>query len=350
KYFLGIEVINTNKGIYLNQRKYVIDLLSEYGMLAWKHAKTPLMTKIAISNEASDNDPLLDNIIGYQKLIGKLIYLTNTMSDVSYVVHCLSLFMHSPLRSRLRIAFKILRYLRGSPGLRIHIVKDSSIVLRAYSDAYWAKCVVTRKSVTWYCVSMNGYLVSWKSKKQNTLSKSSTEAENRALASVTSEVILVLKILKDMECENLLHVSLYCDSNSTIKIAANPIFHGRTKHLEIDLHFVREIFLSGIVKTVKVDSANQIVDILTKGLDTVSDKKLVEKLRMVDIYQVETKGDVEFIVSTGKRVERLILPFPFLVYSMFQVHMEFKRCRIDRGLILSFVDSLKLGLALYKLD
>ncbi|GJX40041.1 ribonuclease H-like domain-containing protein [Tanacetum coccineum] len=239
KYFLGIIVVDTDKGICLNQRKYVLDLLSEYGMLACKPVSTPLMSKLVISNEATEKDPLLDNIIDYQKLMGKLIYLTNTRPDISYVVDCLSQFMHSPLKSHLKIAFNILRYLKSCPGLGIHIVKTSGMFLTAYSNADWAKCVVTRKSVTGYCVFLNNSLVSWKSKKQNTISKSSTEVEYRALASVTSE------------------------------IAANPVFHERTKHLEIDIHFVREFFLKGVVITVKVESANQIADILTKGLDTI---------------------------------------------------------------------------------
>ncbi|GJU16391.1 ribonuclease H-like domain-containing protein [Tanacetum coccineum] len=206
KYFLSIEVIDTHKRICLNQRKYVLDLSSEYGMFACKPAKTPLMTKIAISNEATV-------------------------------------------------------------------------------------------------------------KKQNTLCKSSTEAKYRALASVTSEVIWILKILKDLKCEKLLPVSLYRDGNSAIKIAANPVFNERTKHLKIDLHFVREIFLSGVVKNVKVDSINQIADILTKGLDASQHKELVEKLGMVDIYQAETKRDVEIVVSAGNKFKELMLPFPFLISS-----------------------------------
>ncbi|GJW35938.1 ribonuclease H-like domain-containing protein [Tanacetum coccineum] len=141
-------------------------------------------------------------------------------------------------------AFQILRYLKGCPDLGIHIVKESGMSLTAFSDADWAKC------------------------KQKTLSKSSTKAEYRAFASVTSEVIWVLKILKDLNIENLLPVKLHCDSNSAIKIATNHVFHEITKHLEIDLHFVREKILKGVVETVKVDSANQIADILTKGLDT----------------------------------------------------------------------------------
>ncbi|GJT50638.1 ribonuclease H-like domain-containing protein [Tanacetum coccineum] len=182
KYFLGIEVIDTDKGICFNQRKYVLDLLSEYGMLACdllKHLCSPSW----------------------------------------------ALLMKLPLMIR----------------LGIHITK-------------------------------------------------SLEAEYRALASVTSEVIWILKIQKDLHCKNLLPVSLYCDSNSTIKIAANLIFHERTKHLEIDLHFVREKILNGVVKTVKVDFANQIADILTKGLDTIQHKSLVNKLGLFDIYQAETKG------------------------------------------------------------
>ncbi|GJW53150.1 ribonuclease H-like domain-containing protein [Tanacetum coccineum] len=270
-------------------KKYVLDLLSEYGMLACKPAKTPLPSKLVISNEATEKDTVLDNITDYQKLMGKLIYLTNTRLDISYDVHCLSQFMHSPLKSHLKTAFHILRYLKGCPGLGIHIVKDSGMSLTAFFDADWAKCVVTRKSVTGYCVFLNNSLVSWKSKKQKTLSKSSTEAEYRALASVTSEVIWVLKILEDLNIENLLPVKLHCDSNSAIKIAANPIFHERTKHLEIDLHFVREKILKGVVETVKVDSANQIADILTKGLDTFQHKELVKSLGLFDIYQVEIK-------------------------------------------------------------
>ncbi|GKE54056.1 ribonuclease H-like domain-containing protein [Tanacetum coccineum] len=180
----------------------------------------------------------------------------------------LSWFMWMIL-SLLVIVFLKLRNLKGCPGLGIHIVKTSGMFLNAYSGADWAKCVITRKSATGYCVFLNDSLVFWKSKKHNTLSKSSAEAEYRALASVTSEVIWILKILKDLNIENLLPVSLHCDSNSAIKIAANSVFHERTKHLENDLHFVREQFLKGVVKTVKVESANQIADILSKGLDTV---------------------------------------------------------------------------------
>ncbi|GJZ11354.1 ribonuclease H-like domain-containing protein [Tanacetum coccineum] len=313
KYFLGIEVIDTSKGICLNQRKYVLDLLSEYGMLACKPAKTPLMSKLIISNEATNNDHILDNITNYQKLLGKLIYVTNTIHDISYVVHCSCQFMHSPLKSHFKTAFKILRYLKSCPCLSVHIIKDSCMNLKAFSDVDWAKCVVTRKSVTGYCVFLNNSLVSWKSKKQNTLSKSSTKAEYRALASVTSEVIWILIFFKDLEIDNLLPVVLHCDSNYAIKIAVNPDFHERTKHLEIDLHFIREQILSGVIKTVKVDSTNQIAEILTKGLDTLQHNELVKKLRMFDIYHLRLRGMLKLYLFLVNISQGLILSFPTLV-------------------------------------
>ncbi|GJW09879.1 hypothetical protein Tco_1575706 [Tanacetum coccineum] len=169
KYFLGIEVIGTDKGICLNQSKYVLDLLSDYGMLACKPAKTLLQSKIAITNEATDSVPLLENITGYQKLMRKLIYLTNTRPDISYVVYCLSQVIHSPFKYHLRISFTILRYLKGSPGLGIYIKKSSRMSLKAYSDANWANYIVTKGLLL--DTVFNDSFVSWKSKEQNTLSK-----------------------------------------------------------------------------------------------------------------------------------------------------------------------------------
>ncbi|GJS22083.1 hypothetical protein Tco_0450715 [Tanacetum coccineum] len=229
---------------------------------------TPLEQNLSITNVPTDVDKVLDNITEYKKIIGKLIYLTHTRPDISYSVHCLSQFMHKPLRYHVKIALRVLRYLKGNLGKGIHIVKQPKASLEAFVDVDWAKCLITRKSVTGFCIKLNGSLVSWKSKKYNTLSKSSSEeAEYKAMASVTFEVTWILKILKDLKWDQFLPVKPFCVSQAAIKIAANPVFHERTKHLEIDLHFVREIFLSGVIETKKIKTAVQPADIVTKGLD-----------------------------------------------------------------------------------
>ncbi|GKE35556.1 ribonuclease H-like domain-containing protein [Tanacetum coccineum] len=178
KYFLGIEVLDTPKGICLNQRKYCLKLIDEFRLLAGKPSNLPMQPNISLTSEPSDTDPLLDNVTEYQKLIAKLIYLTTTRPDIAYTVSCLSQFMHNPFKSHLKTTLKVIRYLKGSPGKGINVIKGSvsSIDLKAYSDADWARCADTRRSITGYCVFMCRSLVSWKSTNQNTISKSSIEA------------------------------------------------------------------------------------------------------------------------------------------------------------------------------
>ncbi|XP_052619763.1 uncharacterized mitochondrial protein AtMg00810-like [Lactuca sativa] len=208
-YFLGIEVVDTNKGICLNQRKYCLELLHEFGMLGCKPASTPLEANFVPKRSSVSSDPLLENITEFQKLVGKLIYLTITRPDISYCVQILSQFMHKPHKSHLNIAFRLLRYLKNCPGRGISIVKSGSCDLVGYVDADWAKCLNSRKSVTGYLVYFGNSLISWKSEKQATVSRSSTESEYRALGSITCEIIWVLKLLFDLGIKSSLPVSVF---------------------------------------------------------------------------------------------------------------------------------------------
>ncbi|GKC49517.1 ribonuclease H-like domain-containing protein [Tanacetum coccineum] len=187
KYFLGIEVLETEQGLCLSQRKYCLDLLSDFGLLACKPFTTPLEQNLSITNEPTDIDK----------------------------------FMHKPLRSHLRVALRVLRYLKGNPGKGVYIVKQPKASLEAFVDADWAK----------------------------------SEVEYKGMSFITSEVIWILKILKDLEWDQVLPVNLFCDSQAAIKIAANPAFHERTKHLEIDLHFIRDKILARVNKTQKIGTA-----------------------------------------------------------------------------------------------
>ncbi|GJZ67371.1 ribonuclease H-like domain-containing protein [Tanacetum coccineum] len=197
KYFLGIEVIKTDNDICLSQRKYCLELLKEYGLLGCKPVSTQMEPNYVLSYIPTDTDPLLDNIIGYQKLLGKLIYLTHTRPDIAYSVHYLAQYMHSPLQSYLYCALNVLRYLKNAPSKGIkYAYSNYENNLKGYSDADWAKCLKTRKSVTRYCVFFNNCLISWKSKRKNTLSKSFIEY--RAMSSAAYEIICIQKLSKDL--------------------------------------------------------------------------------------------------------------------------------------------------------
>ncbi|XP_071727323.1 secreted RxLR effector protein 161-like [Rutidosis leptorrhynchoides] len=159
-----------------------------------------------------------------------------TRPDVSYPVQCLSQYMHCPLHSHVKAASRVLRYLKSSPGSGVQIKKSPGLFfLVAYSDADWGKCLESRKSVSGYCIYLCGNLISWKSKKQPTVSKSSNESEYRALSYTTCELIWIVKMLKDLKIDNLLPIKLYCDNKSALQLTVNPVFHERSKHFEIDV-------------------------------------------------------------------------------------------------------------------
>ena len=287
KYFLGIEVLDIEQGICLTQRKYCTELLSEFGMLGCKSCGTPIETNPdnkALVSKFGDDEPL-SCITSYQKLVGKLIYLTLTRPDIAYSVHCLSQVMHKPMKSHLRLAFRVLRYLKNEPGLGITFKENASTDLKVFVDSDWAKCKVTRRSVTGYSVFLGNSLVSWKSKKQAVVARSSTEAEFRAMCNVCCEVMWITKILVDLHVNVSLPVDMYCDNKSTMQIAVNPVLHERSKHFEIDLYFLREKVASGFIKTVKVKSEDNVADLFTKGLNISDHNRFCKVLGLLNMFQ-----------------------------------------------------------------
>ncbi|GJU86702.1 putative RNA-directed DNA polymerase [Tanacetum coccineum] len=267
KYFLGIEVLESKTRLCLTQRKYCLELLSEFGMLGCKPCNTPIEVKEGVTKKGGKPvvDIPLTEITNYQKLVGKLIYLTHTRPDISYVVHVLSQYMHAPMQSHLKLAFRVLRYLKGAPGIGVTFNKSNDLKLDVFVDSDWAKCKATKRSVTGYTVFLGNSLVSWKSKKQSMLSKSSAEAEYRAMNTVTCEVMWIMKILTEFGIINSLPVNINYDNTSAIQIAANPVFHERTKHFKKETFFLREKVVARIVKTVKIKSEDNIADLFTKG-------------------------------------------------------------------------------------
>lgn len=202
----------------------------------------------------------------------------------------MSQFLSNPTIARHKAALRTLRYLKSCPGKSLFFPRNSSLTLQGFSNADWAECLDTRKSVTGQCFFLGNSLISWRTKKQTTVSRSSSEAEYRALASATCEIQWLLYLLNDLHITCSKPPVLYCDNQSALHIAANPVFHERTKHLEIDCHIVREKLQAGVLKLLPVSSQDQIADFFTKPLLPKTFSLLLSKLGLIDIYQPPTCG------------------------------------------------------------
>ncbi|XP_078165548.1 uncharacterized protein LOC144560258 [Carex rostrata] len=281
KYFLGIEVSRNKEGIYLSQRKYILDLLTEVGMLECKPVDTPTVPNLKL-NAYSDHTPT--NIERYQRLVGKLIYLSHTRPDIAYAVSIISQFMHSPKEEHLEAVMRIIRYLKGTAGRGIVFRKNSHLQVMAYSDADWAGCVMDRKSTAGYFTFLGGNLVTWKSKKQNVVTLSSAKSEYRGMVKAICELLWLKKFLTELGFEPQSEMRLLCDNKAAIDIAHNPVQHDRTKHVEVDRHFIKEKLDAKIISLPFVRSNQQLADVLTKPVSYKIFNDSIERLGMIDIY------------------------------------------------------------------
>ena len=192
--------------------------------------------------------------------------------------------MPSTKKSHMEAAIRVVKYIKQAPGMGILMSSTVSSKLQAYCDGDWGSCLTTRKSVSGYAVKIGDSLICWKSNKQSTVSRSSAEAEYRSLTSTVAEVVWLIGLFKELGLSIQLPLDISCDSKSAIQIAANSVFHERTKHIDIDGHFIREKIQLGLINTVYLASAEQPADILTKGLLTFQHAYLMSKLGLKDIF------------------------------------------------------------------
>ena len=162
KYFLGMEFARSKAGIFVSQRKYVLDLLNETGMMGCKPAETPTEPNVKLH---STNAEIVKDRERYQRLVGRLIYLLHTRPDIAFSVSMVSQFMHSPNSKHFEAVYRILRYLKGTPGKGLLYKAQGHLKIEAYTDADWAGCIEDRRSTSGYCTFVGGNLVTW-SKKQ----------------------------------------------------------------------------------------------------------------------------------------------------------------------------------------
>ncbi|GAA0164728.1 transmembrane signal receptor [Lithospermum erythrorhizon] len=255
-YFLGFEIGRSDAGVTMSQRKFAIELIHDSGIQhiqSSKHHVTPLPLNLKL---VPDDGELLDDAEYYRRMVGKLNFLTHTRPDLSFSVQPLSQFMKAPGTSHLHALHHILGYVHNTVGQGLLLKGSTNMKLQAFSNSDWAACPTTR---------------------------SSAEAEYRAMAQASAEVTWLVRLLADLGVCNLTPVTLYYDNNSAIHIAKNPIFHERTKHIDIDCHFTRDKIIEGLLQLAHVPTTKQLAYVLTKVLPSSQHRYLLSKLGMLDI-------------------------------------------------------------------
>ncbi|GJX97393.1 ribonuclease H-like domain-containing protein [Tanacetum coccineum] len=252
-YFLGISATRTTSGIFLSQKKYATEILEQAQMLNCNPCRTPVDTEKKLGPEGSPvTDPTL-----YRSLAGSLQYLTFTRPDLSYAVQQLCLYMHDPREPHLNAMKRVLRYLRGTTDFGLQLFRSPTSQLIAYSDAYWAGCPAMRRSTSGYCAFLGDNLLAWSSKCQDTLSRSSAEAEYCGVANAVAETSWIRNLLRELHTPLSTATLVYCDNVSAVYMSTNHVQHQRTKHIEIDIYFVHDKVAAGHVRVLHVPSRFQ---------------------------------------------------------------------------------------------
>ena len=293
-YFLGISVTSDEHGSFLSQAKYAAALLTKAGMADCKPCSSPMIVKAVCST--TDSLPFAQPSL-YRSLVGGLQYLTITRPDLSFAVNQACQFMHLPTNAHFHAVKRLLRYVKGTLHHGLFFT-PSSFALSAFSDSNWASDSLDRRSTSGYCVYLGSNLISWSAKKQATVSRSSTEAEYRALAHATAELTWIQQLLQDFSVSSSPVPVLWCDSLSAMALASNPVFHSRSKHIEIDCHFIREKVVAKQIELKYIPTMDQVADIFTKPLPPSRFHYLRDKLLVVS-SPISLRGAEEVCSSSA---------------------------------------------------
>ncbi|GJU59098.1 ribonuclease H-like domain-containing protein [Tanacetum coccineum] len=235
-FFLGLQVTQKNDGIFISQDKYVDEILKKFGFSTVKTASTPMETSKPLLKDAKVKDV---DVHLYRSMIGSLMYHTASRPDIMFVVCACARFQVTPKGSHLHAVKRIFRYLKGQPKLGLWYPKDSPFDLEAYTDSDYAGASLDRKSITGGCQFLRSRLISWQCKKQTIFVISTTKAEYVAATSCYGQVLWIENQMLDYGY-NFMNTKIFIDNESTIFIVKNPVFHSKTKHIEIRHHFIRD--------------------------------------------------------------------------------------------------------------
>ena len=278
KYYLGMEVIRDrpNRTLKLSQRGYIEKVLRDFGF--WdcnKKHDTPMATTDKLERAEPDYEPKPSTIKWYQRAVGSLMYaMLGTRPDIAYAVSVVSRYAAKPIQAHQSAVTRFFRYLRKTINY-VLVFRGELAQLTGYSDSDWAGDYDTRKSTSGYVFSIGSAVISWSSKLQPTVALSSCEAEYIGQTNAAKEALWLRRLLDEIQPESANNQAtvIYCDNQGAIALAKNPQFHARTKHIDIQHHFVREKVNEGAVQLKYVETNDQVADGLTKALDKIKFEK-----------------------------------------------------------------------------
>ncbi|GJW47457.1 retrovirus-related pol polyprotein from transposon TNT 1-94 [Tanacetum coccineum] len=275
-FFLGLQVSQSPRGIFINQAKYALEILKKYGMDLTDPVDTPMVDRLKLDEDLKG---IPVDQTRFRGMVGSLMYLTASRPDLVFAVCMCARYQAKPTKKHLEAIKRVFRYLRGTIHMGLWYPKDNAMALTAYADADHAGCQDTRRSTSGSAQFLGEKLVSWSSKKQRSTAISTTEAEYIAMSGCCAQILWMRSQLKDYGFE-FNKIPLYCDNKSAIALCCNNVQHSRSKHIDIRHHFIREQVENRVVELYFVETNYQLADILTKALPRERFEFLLPRLGM----------------------------------------------------------------------
>nr|KYP66580.1 Retrovirus-related Pol polyprotein from transposon TNT 1-94 [Cajanus cajan] len=288
RFFLGIEVLQCSDGIYICQKKYALEILRRFGMEESNPVCNPIVPGYKLCR---DEEGIKVNETHFKQMVGSLMYITTTRPDLMFVVSLISRYMSQPTEMHAKVAKRILRYLKGTENYGILYKRGGIEELLAYTDSDYAGDLEDRKSTSGYVFIMSGGSVSWSSRKQPIVTLSTTEVEFIAAAGCAYQAVWMRRVLKELGYKQEGSTVIKCDNCSTINLSKNPVMHGRSKHIDVRFHFLRDLTKNNEIELVHCGTQDQVADVMTKPLKLDSFQKLRVQLGMCEVPKLNKVHD-----------------------------------------------------------
>ncbi|CAJ2662180.1 unnamed protein product [Trifolium pratense] len=275
RYFLGVEIKQDGNGIFLYQQKYAVEILQRFGMSDCNSVNNPIVPG---SKLQKDETGQASNSTLYKQMVGCLMYLLATRPDLAFSVCLVARYMERPTEIHMAAVKRILRYLKGTTSYGLWYERGKGDELVGWSNSDYAGDIDDRRSTSGYVFMIGTKAVSWSSKKQPIVTLSTAEAEFIAAAGSACQGVWLSRILTAIDARKGNSITIYCDNSSSIKLSKNPVMHGRSKHIDVRFHFLRDLTKEGIIQLVHCSSFEQVADIMTKPLSFDSFSRNRDKL------------------------------------------------------------------------